>query len=102
MDLAVVTVRSKGPVASRRRRLGGLIFLLGLLAAAGLPACFNPAQPGCAFSCASDGLCPSGYSCGGDLLCHRTDGQGSCAAGPISTDGGADGAVISTDGSRDQ
>jgi hypothetical protein len=61
-------------------RRGGL--LVGLLLAAAalvLPACFNPQQPGCAFSCAGDGLCPSGYSCGTDKLCHRDDGQGSCA-----------------------
>jgi hypothetical protein len=77
--------------------------LLGLaLLAAGLSACFNPQQPGCAFSCASDGLCPSGYTCGGDLLCHRTDGQGACTAAPLSNDGGTDGAVNATDGSRDQ
>jgi hypothetical protein len=63
-----------------------------LLAVTRLAACFNPAQPGCAFSCAGDGLCPSGYSCGGDLLCHRDDGQGSCA---IQTD------AAGTDAARD-
>jgi hypothetical protein len=50
-----------------------------LLAVARLTACFNPAQPGCAFSCAGDGVCPSGYSCGIDLICHRDDGQGTCS-----------------------
>jgi hypothetical protein len=50
-----------------------------LLAVARLTACFNPAQPGCAFSCAGDGICPSGYSCGTDLICHRDDGQGTCS-----------------------
>jgi len=50
-----------------------------LLAVARLTACFNPSQPGCAFSCAGDGLCPSGYSCGADLICHRDDGQGTCS-----------------------
>jgi hypothetical protein len=50
-----------------------------LLAVARLTACFNPAQPGCAFSCAGDGICPSGYSCGTDLICHRNDGQGTCS-----------------------
>ena len=53
--------------------------VLLLLAAARLTACFNPAQPGCAFSCAGDGICPSGYSCGTDLICHRDDGQGICS-----------------------
>jgi hypothetical protein len=64
---------------SGRRRLAralGLALLLGIVP---LASCFNPAQPGCAFSCAGDGLCPSGYSCGSDLLCHRNDGQGTCA-----------------------
>ncbi len=50
-----------------------------LLAVARLTACFNPSQPGCAFSCAGDGICPSGYSCGTDLICHRDDGQGTCS-----------------------
>ena len=58
-----------------------------LLAVARLTACFNPTQPGCAFSCAGDGLCPSGYSCGTDLICHRDDGQGTCS---ILTDAGSD------------
>jgi len=101
--VAVVTARPQPlvagrvaqPVARRRRRFGGLVILLGLLAAAGLPACFNPQQPGCAFSCASDGLCPSGYSCRGDRLCHRNDGQGTCTTGPVSDDG----AAAPTDGS---
>jgi hypothetical protein len=104
--VAVVTDRPQPlvapPAARGRRRLGGLVILLGLLAAAGLPACFNPQQPGCAFSCASDGLCPSGYSCGGDRLCHRTDGQGTCTAIPPSTDGAADGPVAPSDGSGAQ
>ena len=68
-----------------------LLVLLGL-AVAPLPACFNPAQPGCAFSCAGDRICPSGYSCGSDLICHRDDGQGTCS---IQTDAAID--VASTD-----
>jgi hypothetical protein len=63
-----------------------LLLLLGL-AVAPLAACFNPAQPGCAFSCAGDRICPSGYSCGNDLLCHRDDGQGTCS---IPTDAATD------------
>jgi hypothetical protein len=64
-----------------------------LLAVARLTACFNPAQPGCAFSCAGDHLCPSGYSCGSDLICHRDDGQGTCS---ILTDAGTDTATDAT------
>jgi hypothetical protein len=63
-----------------------------LLAVTRLAACFNPTQPGCAFSCAGDGLCPSGYSCGTDLICHRDDGQGTCA---IQTDAATDAAANS-------
>ena len=70
-------------ILGSRRRSRGLVIWLQLLAlllaTAGLTACFNPVQPGCAFSCADAGLCPSGYSCGSDLVCHRDDGQGSCA-----------------------
>ena len=65
------------------------LLVLLLLAVAPLTACFNPAQPGCAFSCAGDGPCPSGYSCGNDLLCHRDDGQGTCS---IQTDAAIDSA----------
>jgi hypothetical protein len=79
--LVVAILRTVLGSGSRPLRLLAL-----LLAAAGLTACFNPAQPGCAFSCATDGRCPSGYSCGSDLICHRDDGQGSCA---ISADAAA-------------
>jgi hypothetical protein len=64
-----------------------------LLAVARLTACFNPSQPGCAFSCAGDGLCPSGYSCGADLICHRDDGQGTCS---IQTDAATSDATTDT------
>jgi hypothetical protein len=65
---------------ARARALRTVLRLaLLLLAVARLTACFNPAQPGCAFSCAGDGVCPSDYSCGTDLICHRNDGQGTCS-----------------------
>jgi hypothetical protein len=68
-----------------------LAVALGLCAAA-LPACFSPQQPACAFSCARDGLCPPGYVCGGDGLCHRADGVGHCLLTPADAgDAGADG-----------
>lgn len=60
-----------------RRRARALRLAL-LLGTACLAACFNPTQPACAFSCAGDHLCPSGYTCGSDLICHRNDGQGVC------------------------
>ncbi|HEY4394217.1 MAG TPA: hypothetical protein VGP64_09155 [Polyangia bacterium] len=66
------------------RRPARALRLALLLGSVPLASCFNPAQPACAFSCAGDGLCPSGYTCGGDLICHRTDGQG--GACPIQTD----------------
>ena len=49
-----------------------------LAACAGTTGCFSPRQPGCAFSCVDDVVCPSGYSCAADGLCHRDDGQGTC------------------------
>ena len=66
-----------------------LVVVLGG-AAVGSTACFDPKQPACAFSCAADGLCPSGYSCGTDQLCHRDDGQGSCTATGATGDASAD------------
>jgi hypothetical protein len=45
-------------------------------------ACFSPKEPACAFSCATDGLCPTSYTCGSDGLCHRDDGKGVCLLGP--------------------
>jgi hypothetical protein len=62
-----------------RRRRARILRLALLLGIAPLASCFNPAQPGCAFSCAGDHLCPSGYTCGSDLICHRSDGQGVCS-----------------------
>ena len=65
----------------------GKLLLLCLVAAGlaggGLGACFDPIQPGCAFSCARDNLCPEGYSCAADGLCRRTDGKGACGLGPV-------------------
>jgi hypothetical protein len=52
-----------------------IALLLALASAAG---CFSPRQPSCAFSCATDGLCPSGYSCQADGVCHRDDSQDTC------------------------
>jgi hypothetical protein len=81
--VAVLKPRGKGLRTPARLALLALL----LLAVAGLTACFNPSQPGCAFSCAGDRLCPSGYSCGNDLICHRDDGQGTCS---IQTDAATD------------
>ena len=52
--------------------------LLLLLGTAAVASCYSPKRPACAFSCADDGICPSGYSCGTDGVCHRDDGQGTC------------------------
>ncbi|HXU05771.1 MAG TPA: hypothetical protein VN903_32675 [Polyangia bacterium] len=68
--------------------------LLLLLGAAAVASCYSPKQPACAFSCADDGLCPSGYSCGTDGVCHRDDGQGTCNIAPqvdAGLDAGGDG-----------
>jgi hypothetical protein len=83
----------------RAKTLGTLRLALLLLAVARLTACFSPAQPGCAFSCARDRICPSGYSCGNDLICHRDDGQGTCS---IPTDAATDAPTAKTDATSGQ
>jgi hypothetical protein len=60
-----------------------LLVALALLFGAGLfaGACFNPNQPACAFSCAEAGVCPDGYSCGADKICHKVGATGVCPLG---------------------
>ena len=68
--------------------------LLLLFGAVAVASCYSPKQSACAFSCADDGLCPSGYSCGTDGVCHRDDGQGTCNIAPqvdAGLDAGGDG-----------
>jgi hypothetical protein len=90
--MAVLKSRAK----RLRTALRLTLLVLLILAVTPLAACFNPAQPGCAFSCAGDRICPSGYSCGNDLICHRDDGQGTCA---IQTDAATD--MANTDAKAD-
>jgi hypothetical protein len=55
-------------------------------------------NPGtCTVTCAEDGLCPDGTSCGGDGYCHAADETGSCSeildrpdGAPDGSDGGED------------
>jgi hypothetical protein len=54
------------------------IALLLVVAVSAATGCFSPRQPPCAFSCADDGLCPTGYTCQADGVCHRDDSQGTC------------------------
>ena len=63
-----------------------------LLATVALAGCFDPPRPGCAFSCAKDGICPTGYSCQADGVCHR-DGAGGACDIPSQTDAQADAQV---------
>ena len=67
----------------RPARYGARYLAFALLALApALPvACFSPSTPACAFSCVSAGhLCPDGYTCGDDGICHR---EGSTATCPL-------------------
>jgi hypothetical protein len=73
--MAVLRSQRRGLACARRLALMLAVALLPLA----LASCFNPAQPACGFSCAGDGLCPTNYTCGSDLICHRNDGQGICA-----------------------
>ena len=63
----------------KRRLLVALALLFGAGLFAG--ACFNPNQPACAFSCADAGLCPDGYTCGADKICHKVGATGACPLG---------------------
>jgi hypothetical protein len=74
------------------------IALLLFVAVTAATGCFSPRQPPCAFSCADDGLCPTGYTCQADGVCHRDDGQGTCDI-PSQIDAGADAAEDAADGS---
>jgi len=70
------------------------LFVLALLLSAIGGSCFDPHEPACAFSCASDGKCPASYVCASDNLCHRADSQGVCTlTSPGSPDAAADGAA---------
>jgi hypothetical protein len=77
-------------VVRRWKSVLRLAAVLGAVALS-LAACFDPQQPGCAFSCATDGLCPSGYTCQADNICHRNDGQGTCTLTGVTGDAGGDG-----------
>src|SRR5437868_3077787 len=61
-----------------------------LIAAVCIPACYHPAfEDACHVSC-NNGNCPSGLTCGPDLLCHAGTSPCSDAQGP-SGDGDATG-----------
>jgi hypothetical protein len=73
-----------------------LLLLAATTAATAAPGCFSPRQPGCAFSCAADGVCPAAYHCAEDGLCHRDDGEGICTL-PPQNDAAQDGADAGAD-----
>ncbi|MSP61523.1 MAG: hypothetical protein EXR72_14525 [Myxococcales bacterium] len=50
---------------------------------AALPACFDPDQPPCAFTCGIASKCPENYTCNKtDNYCHRNDFKGACPFPP--------------------
>jgi hypothetical protein len=65
--------------------------------------CFSPREAPCAFTCVSaEKLCPEGYLCGDDGLCHRITApgdEGICLLNPP-PDGGTNSA-LSTDAGVD-
>ena len=77
------------------RRSRWLMSVAALALAAG---CFSPTQPACAFSCATDGLCPTAYTCRSDGLCHRADGVGVCLLDPDDAGAATDAAANGTGG----
>jgi hypothetical protein len=80
-------------------RLAGYLCFVAAASAAVMLGCFSPMKPGCAFSCVTDGLCPTAYHCADDGLCHRDDGQGTCSLPSQVEDAGED--AIDNDGSVD-
>jgi hypothetical protein len=80
------------------RRSLWLMSMVALAFAAGAAGCFSPTQPACAFSCATDGLCPAAYTCRSDGLCHRADGKGVCLLGPDDAGAATDTAANGTGG----
>lgn len=64
-----------------------LLLALAVVFGAGLfaGACFSPNQPACAFSCAEAGVCPDGYTCGDDKICHKIGATGVCGLGDAGT-----------------
>ena len=58
------------PCPAVLRRLGlALVLVVGLAPGAG---CYETPKPACAFACARDGSCPTGYACDPqDQICHR-------------------------------
>jgi hypothetical protein len=85
----------------RRIALGaGLLACLAAGLATGLAGgCFKPDNPACAFSCATPPHdCPTGWTCGADLVCHNPNSAGQCLIttdaaapdGPASDGGGGD------------
>jgi len=64
-------------VSGRLRSLGvALGAALGLsltLAGVIITACYEIPRPACGFLCGPGDACPDGYSCAGDMYCHRND-----------------------------
>jgi hypothetical protein len=64
-----------------------------------LTGCFTPRNPPCAFTCVSSGnLCPDGYACGTDGLCHRAGADDVCGfTSPYDAGSDGDGATPGSD-----
>lgn len=77
----IVLIAGRSSLVDRQRRARARwawrAALVGVaLAAAG---CFSPRQRSCAFTCITAGnLCPDGFTCGGDGLCHRDGAEDVC------------------------
>ena len=55
----------------------GLSFLVAVALLTSGASCFSPREAPCAFTCISaEKLCPEGYLCGEDGLCHRITAPG--------------------------
>jgi hypothetical protein len=60
-------------VSGRLRSLGVALGAALTLAGAIITACYEIPRPACGFLCGPGDACPDGYSCAGDMYCHRND-----------------------------
>jgi hypothetical protein len=96
MDVLMATDFWKTESRKRGVRLGHLLLGVAVICGGlGMPGCFSPRKPACAFTCVSAGnRCPDDYTCGADGLCHRDGDEDVCGLTPPNGGvGGAGGAA---------
>lgn len=81
-------------------RAGSWFTLIALTTA--MAGCFSPREAPCAFTCVSaEKLCPEGYLCGEDGLCHRITAPGDEGICLLNAPDAGTSALASTDAAAD-